>query len=631
MQKGGGKGVLDKLMEKCIGAGCNSTRPFLPPTQTRPTAVVEKEPLPSSTTPTTVSKPPVVDRLPPYMTKDIKPLREKFAQITPENNATDNLITQETYPDSSTIVDDGINVPFIPFKTEDVKIQESPFNDENKKSTIPCPPPPPQNKVEDSHRYFGLEKKNTVVNQTPINFTEHVETKASQSNKLSSVNSVEKAQEVKQTFYFEGLKKESCIYAFKEKNKEELTLSGWNKTKESFYLLLLDYYQHINSVEQFFETRDVEEKRKIEELFTDNINTNIIAHLDKEIFNTCYTLEHFEKELARIQELKVILEHSGMLLSDIVVHELVRRAGITINNDVMPDGEFIHERIIEGQGATLHQDAYKIIKNNPDKYYIQIQKLLDNSTLDIIFKKVINKEFHVVIIDPQYFITFQNSDKIIDSGDEVHMHLVVNVELEGQMHYFSVLTYTSTKDNDTVELTKKQYIAPSKEPIAKAQLCRPLETIIEIPENMIKKPATEHEKNIEIQMQMYTHNNNCEGKNIPEKLKNEILKKEHYLRENKPRELLIITKQKIINLSIDKCVQRETNLLEQKNNIEAEFNSFNPQKRDEEITLRENQYKNIQKTKKEVAVLREMPKDIAKDYRELQKEKKNAKPPKKKF
>lgn len=225
-----------------------------------------------------------------------------------------------------------------------------------------------------------------------------------------------------------------------------------------------------------------------------------------------------------------------------VFHELIRRAGVTHNNDAIFKNDYGIKIIIkEGEGPVLCQNVYLtmsqffLIESTLKLTQAQKKEIIENITKGNIFIGMIVLDFA--------------PNKIIESGDEKHMHIMTSYTTPNSINFVSVSNLTSANDGETKLLSNTQGITEDIEEKDKKQYMRAFKQVVDIPNTSFKT----YDKGTE-----YITNTNYEGENIKEKVIKNI---QEALNIEKPmREIQVFNKEILQALAVILIDNRINNL-----------------------------------------------------------------------
>lgn len=488
-----------------------------------------------------------------------------------DENNNDN----STYIDSSFVVDDYIGVPSIPSNRNTfqpkVKVFPEGFAQELQEAVL--------------ERHSREEE--IVVKLTNIDYNIERQRKLNEQENKAYEDCLEKIKQ--QILKYENLK----------------SSNGWNDEKKT---ILKDIKALLNNYISFQEhltlplSRDLEEFKKVE-TYIKNINeiwvNPILNCLAQETIKEGLTLEQFKKEQSYLNDVLAILTEYGKCLPEPIFHEIIRRVGVTLNNDaIFKDNSGNTIIIKEGEGSTLHYNSYSIMSKNQEKYFNKSIIALNEKQKEEIFSKLLAGDFILGILKNKD----DNHDKYIDSGDELHMNVLTEITNEsGESFFISIGHLTSNKDSSTIKLTDKQYINKTEQEVNKEQRFRPYMQFLKLDKEYIEEYK---------EGSLFITSTNIEEKNIKEIIIESVKLNKELLITNPLRELTLITREKIQDIAVDLIKENILTLDIKINNYECEIINFTENEKLQEEKKRQAQYENRIKNKKEALIKRNAPEDV---------------------
>lgn len=257
--------------------------------------------------------------------------------------------------------------------------------------------------------------------------------------------------------------------------------------------------------------------------------------LSKKTYDPCLTKGDHIQDIAFHEDAKQLLK---LYKDDLKVKqylEVARRCGIIHNNDVNFAGDDTYGKqfVPEGEGFIIHQNIYRFLSKNVMNFSRETHNALSEEQLDQVFLnfyaglyKVYTSKYNLNNLDP-------NSNKIIESSDEIHMNVVSFYrENTGDYVFVSLSQFTSTKDPSTIHITDKQHVNKdhAHNPKNKEQRLRVYKQPVQLPKDGIIEyyEATK-----------FSLSTNIDGINVKEKLINAIKEKEASIRKMPMRQVYV--------------------------------------------------------------------------------------------
>lgn len=244
-----------------------------------------------------------------------------------------------------------------------------------------------------------------------------------------------------------------------EKIKENLT---WSLEKEHLLKDIETYFSNNPLPEMpsnlITPNRDQEEFTKLyinkpepEELWQREIK----HYLSQTSNSICYTPDQYNSEITRNREGLRLLQLYGNRLEEPIFMELIRRIGLTVNNDAIYSLNDLHneKEVItkdnnektfvknQGEGPTLHNKAYNTLNNNIQNYAIQDKKPLNDVHITEITDNVKNGKYWLMHKKPSNYDNLTDNEKkiLIESGDEKHLLIVTTyIAKDEKLHYVAI-------------------------------------------------------------------------------------------------------------------------------------------------------------------------------------------------
>lgn len=386
----------------------------------------------------------------------------------------------------------------------------------------------------------------------------------------------------------------------------------WTEEKNEYLKVLnkiLTEFQQLEYVKALEITRDEEEFQQIKVL-AHNLNelwaNSILEHLSKVPLKDCRTLEQFKIEQERQRDAVTILNNYGHQLPELIFHEIVRRAGVLINNDAMYKDDFGNSILVkEGEGSSLHNRSYSTMAKKPEIYIKESFIKLNHIQVDEIFANLEKGNYFIAILTLDSNI---KKNKIVDSGDEIHMNVVTSIKgSNGETIYLSVGCFTSNKDAGTIKLTDKQYVSKDeKEQKEKEQRFRPSKQFMQLDQRDFVEYS---------EATLYAKSTNLNGQNVHEKIINAVKNNSISLRENPVRKPHIITREHVQQIALDMLEEKILLLTINITNYEEEIKNFSEKEKFQKNQKREAQYTNILKEKQEAVIRRNAPSEVQMLYK----------------
>jgi hypothetical protein len=521
---------------------------------------------------------------------------------TTNSNVNISAHTTEKYSFYSTenkIVDITENFQQIPVEFSDLQ-----FTLENATMTLP--------RIPSQMSSIPVEISDKKV--TFVTFSEELASKAAQikitvAQSVKALESILEENTYKNDFKNSGLT-DIYLKQLLSKYEDYNNVEKWTIEKKIFLddlKIILENYKQYTMNDFSYITRASNEFKKLEYLFGDSHDLwkgRVFNTLLEEPQKVCYTLKQYSKEIDRCSDSLDILKQYYNDLPEPIFHEIIRRIGVIINNDAMYKDDFGKTIVvIEGEGSSLHRNIYKHMSDNSIKYLNTVDTVLNTEQYDFILNTITRGDYFIGQFNYEEGISIKKETKFMDSGEEIHMHLIVKVKINTEKELLlSVGNFTSNKDVDTIKITDKQYI-DVLHPTKKEQFFRAYKNFVQLEESQIvlNQSAT-----------LYAKNKDCGGINVQEVLVNCILNKFQLLKSNPIREPYLLTRDKLHEIALEMYENRLLDLKRDLFKLEHKLNNMPTNQRNIEEKLRQQKVEEDLKEQQGAALKRTWPEDVKK-------------------